>query len=581
MPTSACPRPEELSDYLAGNLAPAHHDRLTNHIDGCAACRVCLDRLASIANSLHSDLRRPMPSDRFANEPERERALADGQAVDPGATMNLRTGPAGGRVIPARIGDYDVLEEIARGGMGVVYKARQTALGRLVAIKMILAGDYADLEDLGRFQVEAEAVARLRHPNIVQIFECGASEGKPYLALEYCDGGSLAAHLDGTPLPAAAAARLVEQLACAVAAAHHAGIVHRDLKPSNILLVACGLAPGSAARPQAAELVPKISDFGLAKKLEDASNKTRTGSILGTPSYMAPEQALGDVKRVGPAADIYALGAILYELLTGRPPFKGPSVLDTLEQVRTQEPLPLRVLQPRTPRDLEAIALHCLEKEPGRRYPSALALAEDLQRFAQRQPVSARPAGNTVRLARWCRRHPMVTMLLALLALSVGGGFVGVSWNWLQANQERDRADAKTQEALLQAYRAHIVAATAALEGHDVPEAARQLDAAAKPLRGWEWRHLDSRLDDSSAQLGPPEGGYLDLGQSPHGIRVLWSVGERLRVTDEDGRESLSLRPGLRQYSWASFRAQGMRYLFKDETASSSSWTKPAARCGP
>jgi WD40 repeat protein len=306
---------------------------------------------------------------------------------------------------------YEILGELGRGGMGVVYKARQVQLNRLVALKMILAGGHAGPADLARFRTEAEAIARLQHPHIVQIHEIGEHEGKPYFSLEFCAAGSLAGKLDGTPLPPMEAARLVETLARAMEAAHQKGIVHRDLKPANVLLLEDG--------------TPKITDFGLAKKLNEAG-QTATGAVMGTPSYMAPEQAgmasPGRKSEVTPAADVYALGAILYELLTGRPPFRAPSALDTLLQVVSDDPVPPRQLQSKTPKDLETICLKCLQKEPAKRYASALALAEDLRRYQAGEPILARPVGVLERGWRWCQRKPLVATLLVTVwgALMLG-----------------------------------------------------------------------------------------------------------------------------------------------------------------
>jgi eukaryotic-like serine/threonine-protein kinase len=273
------------------------------------------------------------------------------------------------------VAGYEILQVIGHGGMGVVYKARQIGLNRIVALKMVLAGANASPHSLARFRAEAEAVAQLAHPNIVQIYEIGEREGCPYLALEFVPGGSLERRLDGTPVGAAQAAELVLALARAVQHAHQRGIVHRDLKPANVLLLADG--------------TPKIADFGLAKRADADYTHTQTGAILGSPSYMAPEQAAGATDKIGPATDIYALGVILYELLTGRPPFKGATVIETMEQVREHDPPPPRTLQPKTPRDLEIICLKCLEKQPHRRYTSAAELAEDLQAFLRGEPISA------------------------------------------------------------------------------------------------------------------------------------------------------------------------------------------------
>ncbi len=323
---------------------------------------------------------------------------------------------------------YELLAEIGRGGMGVVYKARHIKLDRPVALKMVLSGGYASENDLIRFRTEGEAVARLRHPHVVQIYEVGEHAGLPYCALEFISGGSLSIHLNGTPVPPTHAAELVETLARAIHAAHQAGIIHRDLKPANILLEGQGirdqgLGTSDSPIPNLQSLIPKITDFGLAKKLDSADGPTATGAVMGTPSYMAPEQAGGKGKEVGPAADIYALGAILYELLTGRPPFKAPTPLDTIMQVVSDEPVRPRQLQPRLARDLETICLKCLEKDPRKRYATAADLADDLRRWHDHSPIHARRIGPIGRMLRWCRRHPgiaavSVAALLILTALS-------------------------------------------------------------------------------------------------------------------------------------------------------------------
>jgi tRNA A-37 threonylcarbamoyl transferase component Bud32 len=299
---------------------------------------------------------------------------------------------------------YEVLEELGRGGMGVVYKARQTKLDRTVALKMILAGAHATSEDLLRFRSEAEAIARLQHPNIVQISEVGEHEGMPFFSLEYCPGGSLERKLTGTPLPAGQAAALVEQLARGTHAAHEKAVVHRDLKPANVLL--------------SEEGTPKVSDFGLAKKL-DAAGHTQSGVVMGTPSYMAPEQASGRGHEVSPPTDVWALGAILYECLTGRPPFRAATTMDTLMQVIHEEPVPPGRLAPKLPRDLETICVKCLQKQPGRRYASALDLADDLRRFQNGEPIVARPVSKVERAAKWARRRPAAAALLIVSIVSV------------------------------------------------------------------------------------------------------------------------------------------------------------------
>ncbi len=309
---------------------------------------------------------------------------------------------AGGDPALEALPGYEIQGELGRGGMGVVYLARQVQLDRLVALKVILSGTHAGPEQLARFRTEAEAIARLQHPNIVQIHEIGEHAGLPYFSMEYCSGGSLKHKQEGVPAPAREAARLVEILARAIHLAHGKGVVHRDLKPANVLLREDG--------------TPKISDFGLAKKLDVQQAQTATGDVMGTPSYMSPEQAQGNSKQVGPAADLYALGAILYELLTGRPPFLAANPLDTILQVISREPVPVRQLQPRIPRDLETICLKCLQKEASRRYASALDLADDLGRFLNGEPIRARPIGLLERGYRWCRRHRALAGLSFLVA---------------------------------------------------------------------------------------------------------------------------------------------------------------------
>jgi tetratricopeptide (TPR) repeat protein/tRNA A-37 threonylcarbamoyl transferase component Bud32 len=341
---------------------------------------------------------------------------------------------------PPELADYEILGELGRGGMGVVYQARHRKLDRVVALKVILAGAYAGSAELARFLAEAQAVARLQHPNIVQVFEWGEHQQVPYLALEFVSGGSLAERVRQAPLPPTKAAECVEQLARAVGCAHAAGIIHRDLKPENVLLTADG--------------TPKVADFGLAKRVETgepqaaapgAADLTRPGSIVGTPNYMAPEQARGGRGGVGPAADIYSLGAILYRLLSGRPPFQAASVMDTLWQVLHKEPVALGSLQPGVPRDLETICLKCLEKEPARRYDSAVALADDLRRFRAGESILARPVGRAERLWKWARRRPAVAALSVALVAAVALGFALVTWKWLDERAARADAEASGQ----------------------------------------------------------------------------------------------------------------------------------------
>jgi serine/threonine protein kinase len=350
---------------------------------------------------------------------------------------------------------YEIIGFLGRGGMGVVYKAFHEPLQRIVALKMISTGFRAKPDELARFRTETEAIAALQHPGIVQIYDVGEHDGRPYCALEYVAGGSLAERVTGQLQPAAAA-HLVESLARAVHYAHERGIVHRDLKPGNILLselphqVSSDQTQSWPSATLATDFhlpAPKISDFGVAKRLEADACHTCTGDIVGTPSYMSPEQAASR-KDVGPAADLYALGAILYKLLSGRPPFDGESPMEVLDQVRSADPVPLRQLRPNLPRDVETICLKCMAKEPQRRYDSAAGLADDLARFLEGRPILARPVGIIERAWRWSRRRPGVAALVLVLAviLCVGCTLVLSQWRKAEAlakenGQARERAE--------------------------------------------------------------------------------------------------------------------------------------------
>jgi serine/threonine-protein kinase len=362
---------------------------------------------------------------------------------------------------PIQVPGYDILGVLGRGGMGIVYQARQVHLDRVVALKMVLAGAHASAEDLARFKAEAEAVARLQHPNIVQIHEVGEHEGRAFFSLEYVEGGSLAHKVAGNSLAARAAARVVEVLAGAVQYAHRRGIVHRDLKPQNVLLTA--------------DDTPKITDFGLAKRV-DAPGQTQTGAILGTPSYMAPEQAAGRTNLVGPSADVYALGAILYNLLTGRPPFLAESAWETVTQVMGQDPVPPRRLQPKVPADLETICLKCLHKEPHRRYARAVDLAEDLRRFLAGEPIRARPVRVSERTIKWARRNPLAAGLLTTVILLIIVGFVVVTSLWRRAVGSAEEAERAKDRAVV-ALAAESKARTKAVEALAAEARAKKLEA--------------------------------------------------------------------------------------------------------
>jgi hypothetical protein len=453
---------------------------------------------------------------------------------------------------PRDFGPYQLLQEIGRGGMGVVYQAWQPGLKRLVALKVILAGDCASADDLDRFQTEARAVASLQHPNIVQIYEVGEHAGRPYLALEYVDGGNLDQQCVASTLKPDRAAQLVQALARAVQHAHQHGVVHRDLKPANILLTADG--------------TPKIADFGLAKRVGgDHGDPTLTAAILGTPSYMAPELTEGKPHDIGAAADIYALGAILYETLTGRPPIRGESPLDTLAQVRAHHIVAPRRLQPELSRDLETICLKCLRREPDRRYPSAQALADDLERYLAGRPIHARPAGPGERLWKWARRRPAVASLLACL-LGLGAAvFATVTVLWWQtaaaleeteaagareAAQRRRADDAraaaaawdeKTRDAL---YHSKLLLARYQWEGHQFNQARETLRECDPARREQQWRYLDRMLHSQLWQVEVSD---------PFSL-VFDSTGGRLAVVNISGSSITGSSRGIKMVETASGR---------------------------
>jgi WD40 repeat protein/tRNA A-37 threonylcarbamoyl transferase component Bud32 len=493
---------------------------------------------------------------------------------------------AGATAAPGHVAipDYEILGELGRGGKGVVYKARHLKLNRVVALKMILAAGYASATDLARFRAEAEAAASLQHPNVVQVFEINEAGGLPYLSFELC-AGSLADRLDGTPWAPRRAAELIETLAWAIHAAHRAGVVHRDLKPGNVLLAEDG--------------TPKVADFGLAKRI-DSAGLTATGDILGTPSYMAPEQVGGlpglsagrSPAAIGPPADVYALGAILYELLTGRPPFLASTHLDTLLQVVLDEPLSPSRLQPGVPRDLETTCLKCLEKEPARRYPSAEALAEDLQRYQYDLPIRARPARAWERAGKWAKRHPAAAGVATVGAAAALALLAGGLYFTDRLKAERDyarRAEAlASAEATNGRHRNYVLAmgqAQLAWQQAALGRLRKLLqDQIPRPgeddLRGFEWYYWDRlargaprvlRLDGSDSAVEAvaysPDGRLL-AGAGRGGRGYLWdaSTATRIRVIDVRGGSltCLAFTPDGRRIA---FGGRSAVQLFDLETA--------------
>ena len=506
MNATQCPTVAELADFHLGNLPPDRLDAVGVHVEACADCERWLEE----RDALTDDALIAVKSITSVISP----------------TVGLDGGPPAGR--PATpltgtiIGGFEVLEELGRGGMGVVYRAWHPRLRRIVALKVLSSGELAGESERRRFLAEAEAIARLRHPNIVQIFEVGewvsaAGAVLPFLALEFVDGGNLPRHTANRPQPAGVAAAWVTTLARAVQHAHENGVIHRDLKPSNVLLTADGQL--------------KLCDFGVAKLASGPELQTRTGLLIGTPEYMAPEQA-GEAQRVGPAADVWALGAILYSLLTGRPPFSAPDGLSVLRRLQQDDPLSPRHLQPGIARDLETICLKCLRKEPGHRYETAGQLADDLDRFRQGITVIARPTGLAERGWKWVRRRPGTATALASLLVLLFVGLPATTYLWLKTEGARRETGAALEQADAALYFSRIALAQRGLSQGDLSQARLMLEGSepaapgAPDRRGWEWHYLRAQ-----ASLGHRPGMRHEFNQWSWVYDVAWSPDGRRLVS--------------------------------------------------
>jgi WD40 repeat protein/Flp pilus assembly protein TadD len=495
----------------------------------------------------------------FFADLDRFNALATPLRCDQAAPDPLGTVPEGPTIVDApaagrSFGDYELLGEIAHGAMGVVYRARQRSLSRVVALKMILAGEFASPDEVQRFRTEAESAAALDHPNIVPIYEVGEHDGHHFFSMKLMEGGSLArAREPGSRVGPKEAARLVAAAARAVHHAHQRGILHRDIKPANILLDTDGQ--------------PHVTDFGLAKRIAEGVSLTQSGAIVGTAAFMPPEQARGQVRGLTTAADVYGLGAVLYELLAGRPPFHAATVFDTLAQVLHDDPVPPSRLVAAVPRDLETICLKCLQKEPARRYESALALAEDLERWGRGEPILARPSGRVEQLTKWARRKPAVAALLMALALVLAGGFTGMLLLLLLAENRRVQAEAnfsaaeqRSEDLLRQtnltaaendrfrhtlyathtqlAYREWLDAHIGRVEDLLYGEGCRPAQQGQADLRGWEWYYLRG-LCHKDVRTVEADYGYSAhcVAFSPDGRSFAVAGPQRVHVWDTgDGR---------------------------------------------
>ncbi len=576
---STHPTTEELRALSLGRLAEADLARVSAHLGDCPECCRRIDQLAAadplLARLQQSAGRREETLVSRAQRRSAVRALRRAQGAWSAAP---RTEPGTEPVIlpvPKQVGDYDVMAEVGRGGMGVVYKARHRGLRRLAALKMVLAGEFTSPAQAARFRLEAELAARVQHPNIAQVYEVGiADDGRPFFAMEFIHGLPLDEYANRHGLDLAARVALVARVCDAVHHAHDQGVIHRDLKPANILVEEDGQ--------------PKVLDFGVARAtnadLLTAAGLTGTGQLLGTPNYMSPEQVAADPAAVDRRADVYALGVILFELAAHRLPFRleDRPLAEAARLILEQDPPRLGSIDPELRGDVETIVAKALEKDAARRYPSAADLAADLRRWLAHEPILARPPSALYHLRKFARRHTALVGGVVATGVALVLGLVGTilfavgeARQRREAEQNAQAAIAEKREAMFQTYRARLSAATAAISAHDVADAARQLEAAPEDLRDWEWRHLHSRLDDSSSVIPLPAGerGFL-LGRSggfplpgSDRLQAVTLTGDGLRLIDLDGGENTTVpidltrvqlvkasptRRGLRIIAWMS-----------------------------
>ncbi len=561
--SSSHPTPEALRAYRLGELDEAAAKAVHDHLSECPDCRRHVAEMMSDTRVGQSDDEPTLDPPTPGFSPAISSDSHDAPTHDStGSSLHSGT-------LVRYFGDYELEKVLGEGGMGVVYKARQLSLNRSVALKMIKAARFASADEVRRFQNEAEAVARLDHPNIVPIFEVGQFEDQHYFSMKLIAGESLDKRLKDYLADPRGAAKLVAMAAGAIHHAHQRGILHRDLKPANVLVDTEGQ--------------PHVTDFGLAKRVNGDSELTQSGAILGTPAYMAPEQTSGSRGTVTTSTDVYGLGAILFALLTGRAPFGGATVLDTLAQVRERQPEPPRKLNPRVPRDLEVVCLKCLEKDPRRRYASADALAEDLKRWLAGEPIAARPVGKAARLWMWCRRRPVIAGLSAAVLVAVLGGLIATSLGLLvalkaQAEEKRQTklAEQRLQDSLLaraealvargDAERESVLAKAQAelakqrlydvqmnrlqqyWEDYDSTHLQKGLDEqlptnqGGVDRRGFEWFYWRRKTSSGHITLKEHTGIVWSVAFSPDGRRLV-SAGKTMKVWDvETLQETLTLK---------------------------------------
>lgn len=494
-----CPEPDVLSRFTRGQLTDTLLDDLSTHLDQCSGCRQKIDSLFVVEDAVLAV--GASVDDRFIGERQLQNALAAIKSnVDADATRSTNGHRSPVAEPLHQVGHYRIVRELGEGGMGKVYLAEDQRLLRSVALKVVKA-KFGTEQESRRFQLEAEAVARLQHPHIVSLYEVGEQAGQRYLTMAYVEGQTLGERVKQGPLPPREAATLVRQIADAIHYAHNQGVIHRDVKPSNVLVDSKGHA--------------RLLDFGLAKRSDSDSDLTQSGQVMGTPGFMPPEQAEGKNDQVGTQSDVYSLGATLYCLLTGRPPFQAASVVETLRHVVEREPVTPRNLNPAVPRDLDTICLKCLEKRPDKRYASAAALAEDLQRFLEVKSILARPVGPMGRLVRAYRRNPVLGTSITIAVLVFLGAFVLVSWSLVRvenalAEEGKQRkaadiakldADRNARSERWERYRAGIAAALSAQQLDNWVALRSALSSAPLEHRNWEWRYLNNQLDNRTFSL--------------------------------------------------------------------------------
>ncbi|MFO1500216.1 MAG: protein kinase [Verrucomicrobiota bacterium] len=453
-----------------------------------------------------------------------------------------------GAELPRSFGDYELIEEVARGGMGIVYKARQASLDRIVAVKMLLLGPLASTEFVKRFRAEASAVAALSHPNIVGIYEVGVIHGQHYFAMEYVEGESLSKILINGPLPARRAARHLTIVAEAIHYAHERGILHRDLKPSNVLI---------DSNDQ-----PHVTDFGLARRLDGDSDLTMTGQVLGSPNYMPPEQATARRGKLDRRSDVYSLGAMLYHLLTSRPPFGAESLTDTLDQVLNSEPVSPRLLHPNLPRDLETICLKCLEKDPEKRYPTAQEFAQELDRFLCGRPIEARPVAPLERVWRWCRRKPAFAGSLFLILILILIVIIGSPIAIIRINRAREQSEILRERDEHSLYIAKMNLARQAWDENNVRRVSQLLEETQdSPRRGFEWYYWQRQIHLEVRTFRVHKKDVVTVAFSPDGQRIFsGSIDQGVKILDVNtGRELFALEPKNSQNGVVAFSKDGSR----------------------